>query len=89
MTDSRRDTERLLAGLLGPSSDELTCEQCFELLDLFVEHEVAGESADRELPECVNTWRVSGLRRGARKPARPLRASPLWTPKVRRAASGR
>jgi hypothetical protein len=50
MTDSRRDTERLLAGLLGPSSDELTCEQCFELLDIYVEHEVAGDSADRRVP---------------------------------------
>jgi hypothetical protein len=50
MTDSHGDTERLLAGLLGPSGPELTCEQCFELLDVYVEHEPAGENADRRVP---------------------------------------
>ena len=48
--DSHRDSERLLAGLLGPSGPELTCEQCFELLDVYVEHELAGERADRHVP---------------------------------------
>ncbi len=50
MTAPNRDTERLIAGLLGPSGPELTCEQCFELLDIYVEHELAGESADRRVP---------------------------------------
>ena len=50
MMGSHRDTECLLAGLLGPSGPELTCEQCFELLDIYVEHELAGESADRRVP---------------------------------------
>jgi hypothetical protein len=50
MTDSHRDAERLMAGLLGPADPELTCEQCFELLDIYVEHELAGESADRRVP---------------------------------------
>lgn len=50
MTDARRDTGRLVAGLLGPSGPELTCERCFELLDVYVEHELAGESADRRVP---------------------------------------
>ena len=50
MMDSRRDTGRLQAGLLGPSGPELMCEQCFELLDVYVEHELAGESADRRVP---------------------------------------
>jgi hypothetical protein len=50
MTDSHRNSERLLAGLLGPSGAELTCEQCFELLDVYVEHELAGENADRQVP---------------------------------------
>ena len=49
MTDRPRDTRRLLAGLLGPSGPELTCEQCFELLDVYVEHELAGEHADRRV----------------------------------------
>ncbi len=50
MTPSHRDTERLLSALLGPSGPELTCEQCFELLDVHVEHELAGEDADRRVP---------------------------------------
>jgi hypothetical protein len=45
MTDSGR-ARRLLAGLLGPSGRELTCEQCFEVLDVYVEH----EHADRRVP---------------------------------------
>jgi anti-sigma factor RsiW len=28
----------------------VTCEQCFELLDMYVEHELAGERADRRVP---------------------------------------
>ncbi len=50
MTEPNRDTERLVAGLLGPAGPELSCEQCFELLDIYVEHELAGESADRRVP---------------------------------------
>ena len=50
MTDPHRDAERLMAGLLGPAGPELTCEQCFELLDIYVEHELAGESAHRRVP---------------------------------------
>ena len=50
MTSPNRDTDRLLAGLLGPRGPELTCEQCFELLDVYVEHELAGECADRRVP---------------------------------------
>ena len=48
-----RDTEaeeRLLAGLLGLSGHELTCEQCFELLDVYVEHELSGHDADQRIP---------------------------------------
>ena len=36
--------------LLGPTGFEVTCEQCFELLDQYVELEVAGDDADRRLP---------------------------------------
>jgi hypothetical protein len=50
MTGPARDTKRLLASLLGPSGSEVTCEQCFELLDIYVEHELAGESADHRVP---------------------------------------
>jgi hypothetical protein len=40
----------LLARLLGPARPEVTCEECFELLDEYVELELAGEDADRRLP---------------------------------------
>jgi hypothetical protein len=44
------DTQRLLAGLLGPAGAELTCEQCFDLLDVYVERELSGEDADAHVP---------------------------------------
>jgi hypothetical protein len=40
----------LIARLLGPDGPEVTCEQCFELLDQYVDLEVAGEDADARLP---------------------------------------
>jgi hypothetical protein len=40
----------LLNRLLGPGEPEVTCEECFELLDEYVETEVAGEDADVRLP---------------------------------------
>ena len=36
--------------LLGPDGPEVTCEECFELLDQYVELELAGENADARLP---------------------------------------
>jgi hypothetical protein len=38
MTDANRDRE-LLARLVGPAGPELTCEECFEHLDRYVEVE--------------------------------------------------
>lgn len=40
----------LIHRLLGPDGPEVTCEQCFELLDEYVELELAGEDADARLP---------------------------------------
>ena len=40
----------LVRSLLGPAEPEVSCEQCFELLDEFVEVELAGEDPDRRLP---------------------------------------
>jgi hypothetical protein len=39
-----------LNALLGPDGPELTCEQCFEHLDRFVELELAGADVDRAVP---------------------------------------
>ena len=43
-------TVELLARLLGPAEPELTCEQCFEELDRYVELELAGRDADATVP---------------------------------------
>jgi hypothetical protein len=40
----------LLNRLLGPGEPEVTCEQCFELLDEYVELELSGEGAEEQLP---------------------------------------
>jgi hypothetical protein len=39
-----------LARVLGPAEPELTCEECFESLDRYVELELAGAEADRVVP---------------------------------------
>jgi hypothetical protein len=43
-------TADLLARLLGPAEPELTCEECFEELDRYVELELAGCDADATVP---------------------------------------
>jgi hypothetical protein len=45
--DKRSDS---LERLLGPVGNELSCEQCFDLLDQYVELELAGENADAQIP---------------------------------------
>jgi hypothetical protein len=40
----------LIARMLGPAGPEVSCEECFELLDKYVELEMAGEDADARLP---------------------------------------
>jgi hypothetical protein len=46
------DHDDLLRRLLGPSGPELTCEQCFETIDRYVELEVehGGARADEAFP---------------------------------------
>ena len=64
LPDPRDAFERLLLGylesvagdsafrqaLLGPDEPELTCDQCFDELDRYVDLEVAGRPADAEIP---------------------------------------
>jgi len=45
--DPNRD---LMGRLLGPADPEVPCEQCFELLDQYVDLELAGEDPDARLP---------------------------------------
>jgi hypothetical protein len=47
---TRREDDTLLRALLGPKGRELSCEQCFEELDRYVELELAGADADRAIP---------------------------------------
>jgi hypothetical protein len=42
--------DELLGRVLGPNAPELTCEQCFEELDRYVELVVAGEGAEEQIP---------------------------------------
>jgi hypothetical protein len=41
---------RRLALVLGPAGPESTCEECFELLDGYVELELAGGDTDQAFP---------------------------------------
>ena len=51
MTDDRTDERRrLIAALLGPAEPELTCEECFERLDHYVEIAVADADPDLAVP---------------------------------------
>jgi hypothetical protein len=51
MMDPRQDdAERMAARLLGPAGPEISCEQCFDELDRYVELELAGAEADAAVP---------------------------------------
>lgn len=50
MTDHPEPPEALLRRLLGPRGPELSCDECFEMLDVYVEAELRAEDADRRVP---------------------------------------
>jgi hypothetical protein len=43
-----------LEDLLGPDGPELTCDECFDMLDEYVELELAGADADARIPGMRN-----------------------------------
>jgi hypothetical protein len=45
-----RPPAELLGRVLGPAGPELTCEECFEHLDRYVELELAHADADAAVP---------------------------------------
>ena len=45
-----REDDKVLRALLGPAGPELSCEECFEHLDRYVELEVGGADADEAIP---------------------------------------
>jgi hypothetical protein len=51
MSDSTpRPFTDLVGGLLGPAGPELTCDECFEQLDRYVELELSGHDAAVAVP---------------------------------------
>ena len=51
MTEERTaERRRLLAALLGPGEPELTCEECFEQLDRYVDVASTGGDPDQAVP---------------------------------------
>lgn len=46
MTRAIPPDDELLARLLGPAGPELSCDECFEQIDRYVELEAAGADAD-------------------------------------------
>jgi hypothetical protein len=47
---SPRSLDELLRTLLGPEGPELSCEECFDELDRYVELKLAEAGADSEIP---------------------------------------
>jgi hypothetical protein len=45
-----RRQAKLVDRLLGPDAPELSCEECFEHLDRYVELSLDGEQADEQVP---------------------------------------
>jgi hypothetical protein len=50
MIEPARINGSRLAQILGPAEPELTCEECFEVLDRYVELEISGADADEAIP---------------------------------------
>ena len=46
----RPDLKQTVGRLLGPTRPEVGCDACFELLDRYVELELAGADADAAIP---------------------------------------
>ena len=44
------DMNETLTRLLGPAAPEVGCDECFDLLDEYVELELGGADADERLP---------------------------------------
>ena len=50
MNERGPERDRLIAALLGADQPELTCEQCFEQLDRYVDQALLGGDPDRAVP---------------------------------------
>jgi hypothetical protein len=54
MRNHEKNTSESLERLLGPTGPQISCDQCFELLDQYVELELSGVDADTRLPGLRN-----------------------------------
>lgn len=50
MSSQREERPESLKRLLGPQGYEVGCDECFDLLDEYVEIELSGADADARLP---------------------------------------
>jgi hypothetical protein len=50
MTTPQHPHNPMLDRLLGPTGYQVSCEECFDLLDQYVELEIEGSDVDRRLP---------------------------------------
>ena len=50
MTSSDHSDRDLVTRMIGPAGQELTCEQCFDQLDRYVELKLSGAQADEQVP---------------------------------------
>ena len=48
--DEPHSPRRTVERVIGPTDPELGCDECFELLDAYVELELAGADAAAEMP---------------------------------------
>jgi hypothetical protein len=47
---TRHEHDPALERLLGPTGPQVTCEECFELLDEYVDLELRGQDANARIP---------------------------------------
>jgi hypothetical protein len=50
MADEPTNPQHTIEHLVGPTDPELSCDECFELLDVYVELELANGAADTHMP---------------------------------------
>jgi hypothetical protein len=50
VSNDHENHDALLGRLIGPAGPELTCDECFEHLDRYVELELAGAQPDEAIP---------------------------------------
>ena len=80
----RPDLKHALGRLLGPAEPEVGCDECFELLDRYVELELAGRRRGRGDPRTPGApRRLPRLPRGAREPACTRRRRALLIEPIR------